>query len=114
MVITASKILNETKTISKEVGTRDISTGLKKLQDFYENVVEDENIVKDFVRNNFFQNQTITTLRNLRSQEKKSTISYFKNNFGIYIAPFFEKLESNLEVTQSNLNIILRFPKSLF
>lgn len=100
MVITASKILNETKTISKEVGTRDISTGLKKLQDFYENVVEDENIVKDFVRNNFFQNQTITTLRNLRSQEKKSTISYFKNNFGIYIAPFFEKLESNLEVTQ--------------
>ena len=114
MVITASKILNETKTISKEVGTRDISTGLKKLQDFYENVVEDENIVKDFVRNNFFQNQTITTLRNLRSQEKKSNISYFKNNFGIYIAPFFEKLESDLEVTQklilffydSNLKIL--------
>lgn len=100
MVITASKILNETKTISKEVGTRDISTGLKKLQDFYENVIEDENLVKDFVRNNFFQNQTITTLRNLQSQEKKNAVSDFKNNFGIYIAPFFEKLESNLEVTQ--------------
>lgn len=114
MVITASKILNETKTISKEVGTRDISTGLKKLQDFYDIVIEDENIVKDFVRNNFFQNQTIATLKNLQSQEKKNAISDFKNNFGIYIAPFFEKLESDLEVTQklilffydSNLKIL--------
>ena len=100
MVITVGKILNETKTISKEVGTRDISTGLKKLQDFYDLVIEDENIVKEFVRNNFFQNQTITTLKTLQSQEKKNAISDFKNNFGIYISPFFEKLESDLEVTQ--------------
>lgn len=114
MVITASKILNETKTISKEVGTRDISTGLKKIQDFYDIVIEDENIVKDFVRENFFQNQTITTLKTLQSQEKKNAISDFKNNFGIYISPFFEKLESDLEVTQklilffydSNLKIL--------
>jgi len=34
VVITANKISNETKTISKEVGTRDISTGLQKLQRF--------------------------------------------------------------------------------
>ena len=100
MVITVGKILNETKTISKEVGTRDISTGLKKLQDFYDLVIEDENILKEFVRNNFFQNQTITTLKTLQSQEKKNAISDFKNNFGIYISPFFEKLESDLEVTQ--------------
>lgn len=114
MVITASKILNETKKISKEVGTRDISTGLKKIQDFYDIVIEDENIVKDFVRENFFQNQTITTLKTLQSQEKKNAISDFKNNFGIYISPFFEKLESDLEVTQklilffydSNLKIL--------
>ena len=114
MVITASKILNETRTISKEVGTRDISTGLKKLQDFYDIVIEDENVVKDFVRENFFQNQTIATLKTLQSQEKKNAISDFKNNFGIYISPFFEKLESDLEVTQklilffydSNLKIL--------
>ena len=114
MVITASKISNETKTISKEVGTRDISTGLKKIQDFYDIVIENENIVKDFVRENFFQNQTITTLKTLQSQEKKNAISDFKNNFGIYISPFFEKLESDLEVTQklilffydSNLKIL--------
>lgn len=114
MVITASKILNETKTISKEVGTRDISTGLKKIQDFYDIVIENENIVKDFVRENFFHNQTITTLKTLQSQEKKNAISDFKNNFGIYISPFFEKLESDLEVTQklilffydSNLKIL--------
>lgn len=114
MVITVGKILNETKTISKEVGTRDISTGLKKIQDFYDIVIEDENIVKDFVRENFFQNQTITTLKTLQSQEKKNAISDFKNNFGIYISPFFEKLESDLEVTQklilffydSNLKIL--------
>ena len=114
MVITVGKILNETKTISKEVGTRDISTGLKEIQDFYDIVIEDENIVKDFVRENFFQNQTITTLKTLQSQEKKNAISDFKNNFGIYISPFFEKLESDLEVTQklilffydSNLKIL--------
>ena len=114
MVITASKILNETRIISKEVGTRDISTGLKKLQDFYDIVIEDENVVKDFVRENFFQNQTIATLKTLQSQEKKNAISDFKNNFGIYISPFFEKLESDLEVTQklilffydSNLKIL--------
>lgn len=77
-------------------------------------MIENENIVKDFVRENFFQNQTITTLKTLQSQEKKNAISDFKNNFGIYISPFFEKLESDLEVTQklilffydSNLKIL--------
>ena len=42
MVITANKKSNETRTISKEVGTRDISTGLQKLQDFYNLAVEDK------------------------------------------------------------------------
>ena len=65
MVITANKKSNETRTISKEVGTRDVSTGLKKLQDFYDLAVADENVVKDFVRDNFFKSKTASNLQKL-------------------------------------------------
>lgn len=100
MVITANKIANETKTISKEVGTRDVSTGLKKLQDFYDLAVADENVVKDFVRDNFFKNNTVSNLQKLQAQEKQRKLQLFKADFGVDVEEFFEKLESDLAVTQ--------------
>lgn len=100
MVITANKISNETKTISKELGTRDISTGLKKLQDFYDLAVADESVVKDFVRDNFFKAKTVSNLQKLHNQEKERKLKTFKSDFGIDVKDFFEKLESDLAATQ--------------
>lgn len=109
MVITANKIANETKTISKEVGTRDVSTGLKKLQDFYDLAVADENVVKDFVRDNFFKSKTASNLQKLQSQEKQRKFKNFKSEFGADIKDFFEKLESDLVVTQKMI-VFLKDP----
>lgn len=100
MVITANKISNETKTISKEVGTRDISTGLQKLQDFYDLAVADESIVKDFVRDNFFKAKTVSNLQKLHNQEKERKLQTFKSDFDLDVKDFFEKLESDLAATQ--------------
>lgn len=109
MVITANKISNETKTISKEVGTRDVSTGLKKLQDFYTLAINDESVVKDFVRDNFFKSKTASNLQKLQSQEKQRKFKNFKSEFGADIKDFFEKLESDLATTQKMI-VFLKDP----
>ncbi len=109
MVITANKKSNETRTISKEVGTRDISTGLQKLQDFYNLAVADESIVKDFVRDNFFKAKTASNLQKLQSLEKQRKLKHFKSEFGADVKDFFEKLESDLATTP-NLIVFLKDP----
>ena len=109
MVITANKKSNETRTISKEVGTRDISTGLQKLQDFYNLAVADESIVKDFVRDNFFKAKTASNLQKLQSLEKQRKLKHFKSEFGADVKDFFEKLESDLATTQKMI-VFLKDP----
>lgn len=109
MVITANKKSNETKTISKEVGSRDISTGLKKLQDFYVLAINDESVVKDFVRDNFFKAKTVSNLQKIQSQEKQRKLKRFKSEFDADVKDFFEKLESDLATTQKMI-VFLKDP----
>lgn len=92
-MVISSNVLRDTKktvTITQEVGTRDISSGLEKLKSLQKKITDNPELLSEFISENLDRIYNFEDLKSRREKYNNSVIANDKSYYGINTAPIVD------------------------
>lgn len=100
MVISSNVLKNtpKTVTITQEVGTRDISSGLEKLKSLQKKITDNPSLLSEFISENLDRIYNFEDLKSRREKYNNSVIANDKSYYGINTAPIVDFFVKNIDI----------------
>ena len=100
-MVISSNVLKDTKktvTITQEVGTRDISSGLEKLKSLQKKITDNPELLSEFISENLDRIYNFEDLKSRREKYNNSVIANDKSYYGINTAPIVDFFVKNIDI----------------
>lgn len=100
-MVISSNVLKDTKktvTITQEVGTRDISSGLEKLKSLQKKITDNPELLSEFISENLDRIYNFEDLKSRREKYNNSVIANDKSYYGINTATIVDFFVKNINI----------------